>query len=276
MVSGNPKTREHYDHIGWKRDPDSHRLVDINDYGVKEDGPIRKTMWRRHCEKIQATFRSIGSPLNFLECGCGGNPEISLLREGDHYTGVDFSSTGLLEADQSLRSWGGTYHLQQADICRLPFAVGQFDAVYSAHVLYHIDNPEAQGRALVEISRVLRPGGIAILHLVNPYPFFFPIRLGMRLVAATPGLGRVAQRLRKKGAVPYLPMRIGWYKRRLRPYGTVDVVTGGIPSTWFNQRVSEHRYPSKLLWQAISTLSAVTPHLAANLGNYFLLFFRKS
>jgi len=276
MASGNPKTREHYDHIGWKRDPDTHRLVDINDYGVKEDGPIRKEIWRRRREKIQAMFRSIGSPLNLLECGCGGNPAIDLLREGDQYTGVDFSSTGLLEAEKSLRSWGGTYHLQEADICRLPFADGQFDAVYSAHVLYHIDNPEGQGRALDEISRVLRPGGIAILHLVNPYPLFFPIRFGMRLVAGVPGLARVAERLRKKGPVPYRPMRIGWYKRRLRPYGTVDVVSGGIPSTWFNQTISEYRYPIKFLWQAIGKLDAVTPRLAANLGNYFLLFFRKS
>ena len=98
----------------------------------------------------------------------------------------------------------------------------------------------------------------------------------MRLVAGAPGLGRVAERLRKKGPVPYRPMRIGWYKRRLRPYGTVDVVTGGIPSTWFNQRIPEYRYPSKVLWQAIDNLDAVTPRLAANLGNYFLLFFRKS
>ena len=159
MASGNPKTREHYDHTGWKRDPDTHQLVDIKDFGVKEDGPIRKEMWRRLLERIEATFRSIGSPLNLLECGCGGNPAIHLLHDGDQYTGVDFSSTGLVEADKSLRSWGGTYHLQEADICRLPFADGQFDAVYSAHVLYHIDNPEAQARALEEIARVLRLEG---------------------------------------------------------------------------------------------------------------------
>ena len=276
MASGNPKTREHYDHIGWKRDPDNGQLVDISAFGIREDGPIRKEMWGRFLERIETKLRSIGSPLNILECGCGGNPAIRLLRDGDRYTGVDFSSTGLVEAAKSLESWGGTYHLREADICQLPFADREFDAVYSTHVLYHIDTPEAQAKALVEIARVLRQGGVAVLHLANPYPLFFPIRLGMRLVAGAPGLGRVVERLRKKGPVPYRPMSIGWYKRRLRPYGTVEVVTGGMPSVWFNQRVSEYRYPSKALWQAIDTLDAITPHLAATFGNYFLLFFVKS
>ncbi len=49
-----------------------------------------------------------------------------------------------------------------------------------------------------------------------------------------------------------------------------------MPSTWFNRTVTEYRYPSKVLWQAIGTLDAATPRLAANFGNYFLLFFTKS
>jgi SAM-dependent methyltransferase len=276
MASGNPKTREHYDHAGWKRDPDSGQLVDINAFGVREDGPIRKEMWGRFLERIQTKLRSIGSPLNILECGCGGNPAIHLLRDGDQYTGVDFSSTGLVEAEKNLQSWGGTYHLQQADICRLPFENGQFDAVFSTHVLYHIDNPEGQAKALDEIARVLRPGGVAILHLANPYPLLFPIRLGIRLVAVVPGLRGAAERLRKKGPVPYRPMSIGWYKRRLRPYGTVEMITGGIPSTWFNRKLTEYRYPTKLLWKAINTLDTAAPGFAAACGNYFLVFFGRS
>jgi SAM-dependent methyltransferase len=275
MASGNAETREFYDQIGWRRDPDIAQLVDQKLFGVKEDGPIRREMYGRLLERIQAKLGSIGHPLNLLECGCGGNPEIKLLRDGDRYTGVDFSSTGLAEAEKSLQLWGGTYQLQEADICRLPFSDGQFDAVYSAHVLYHIDDPEAQAKALEQVSRVLRPGGVAVFHLANPYPLLFPARLGMRLVAGAPGLGHLVSRLRSKGPLPYRPMSIGWYKRRLRPYGTVEVVTGGIPSTWFNHRVTEYRYPSKMLWRTIDTLDASIPRLSANLGNYFLLFFRK-
>ena len=276
MASGNPKTREHYDRAGWKRDPDDGELVDIREYGVIEDGPIRKEIWGRHLERIHTKLRSISGPLKLLDCGCGGNPAIHLLRDGDRYTGVDFSSTGLVEAEKSLQSWGGAYDLQRVDICRLPFADGEFDAAWSAHVLYHIDNPEGQAKALDEIARVLRPGGIAILHLANPYPFFFPIRSGMRAVAGVPALRRIGERIRGKGPVPYRPMSIRWYAKRLRQYGTVEVLTGGIASTWFNRNVTEYRYPSKLLWKAINGLDAATPRLAAWCGNYILLCFTKS
>lgn len=276
MATGTPETREFYDRVGWKRGPGGGQLEDINLFGVKEDGPIRKEIWERHLERIQGALRRAGDSLNLLECGCGGNPMAPLLRDGDRYTGVDFSATGLVEADHSLLSWGGTYRLQEADICRLPFSNGEFDAVYSAHVLYHINNVAGQAAALEEIVRVLRPGGTAVLNLANPRPLLFPIRLGTRLVADTPVLNNLANRLRKKQpALPYLPLAIGWYRRRLHRHGTVEVITGGIPSTWFNHNVTETRYPTKILWQTIRALDAHAPRLSAWLGNYFLLCFCK-
>ena len=277
MATGTPETREYYERVGWKRTSDGAKLVDLDLFGLKENGPIREEMWARHLHRIHGVLRSAGDSLNLLECGCGGTPEVRILRDGDRYTGVDFSTTGLVEADQSLRAWGGTYRLQEADICRLPFSDSEFDAVYSSHVLYHIDNAAGQAAALEEMARVLRPGGVAVLHLENPRPLLFPIRLGMRLVADTPVLRSLANRLRKKGPIPlpYRPMKIGWYKRELRRHGTVEVVTGSIPSNWFNRNVTEYRYPSKILWQAILSLDARAPRLSAWLGNYFLLFFRK-
>jgi ubiquinone/menaquinone biosynthesis C-methylase UbiE len=188
---------------------------------------------------------------------------------------VDFSTTGLAEADKALRAWGGTYQLEKADICRLQFADAEFDAVYSSHVLYHIDSEASQAAALKEMARVLRPGGVAVLHLSNPRPLLFPIRTGMRLVADTPVLRSLVNGIRKKGPVPYRPMKISWYRRELLQHGTVEVVTGGIPSTWFNRNVTEYRYPSKVLWQAIRSLETHAPRMSATLGNYFLLFFRK-
>lgn len=276
MVEGSPQTREFYDSVGWKRSQNEAQLVDQNLFGSIEDGPIRREMYAHHLQRLQSVLWSAGDSLKFLECGCGGNPAIRLLREADHYTGVDFSTTGLGEADKALQAWGGSYRLQNADICHLPFSDGEFDAVYSMHVLYHIDDTASQAAALNEMARVLRPGGVAVLHLANPRPLLFPIRSGMRLVADTPGLRTVANRIRKTGPLPYRPMSIGWYSRELRQHGTVEVVTGGIPSSWFNRKVTEYRYPSKMLWQAIRSLETHAPRLSATLGNYFLLIFRKT
>jgi ubiquinone/menaquinone biosynthesis C-methylase UbiE len=276
MPSGNPETREYYDRVGWRRDQKSNRLEDLNLFGVKEDGPIRQELHTRHLQRIQSALRSAGETLNLLECGCGGNPAVQLLRDGDRYTGVDFSSTGLVEAEKTLGTWGGQFRLQQADVCQLPFSDGEFDAVYSAHVLYHIDDPVAQAAALEEMSRVLRPGGVAVLQLTNPRPLLFPVRFGMRLIADMPVLSTISNRLRKKGVLPYRPMTIGWYRKQLSRHGAVEVLTGGMPSIWFNQRVTEYRYPSKLLWQGIRRLETHAPRPSAYLGNYFLLIFRKS
>ncbi len=276
MATGTPETREYYDHEGWQLCPDGARLRELNRFGMKEDGPIRQKLYGQHLRRIEAAVRSAGNSLNLLECGCGGNPMIRLLRTGDRYTGVDFSTTGLGEADSRLRAWGGTCRLQEADICRLPFSDGEFDAIYSAHVLYHIDSAPGQAAALEEMSRVLRPGGVAVLALANPHPLLFPIRFGKNLAAETPMLRSVVVRFRQNNSLPYRPMNIGGYKRKLQRHGSVDIVTGGIPSVWFYRNVTEYRYPGKILWHAIRSLESRAPRLSASLGNYFLLIFRKT
>lgn len=54
------------------------------------------------------------------------------------------------------------------DACRLPFADNVFDAVACFEVLEHVQDPES---ALAEISRVLKPGGYAVLSM----PFLYPM-----------------------------------------------------------------------------------------------------
>ena len=50
----------------------------------------------------------------------------------------------------------------RADLTRLPFPDGGFDAVYCSHVLEHVPDDRA---AMRELCRVLRPGGWAILQV---------------------------------------------------------------------------------------------------------------
>lgn len=47
-----------------------------------------------------------------------------------------------------------------ADAVALPFADGSFDAAMAMHVLYHVSSP---ARAIEEMARVLRPGGVAVV-----------------------------------------------------------------------------------------------------------------
>ena len=48
----------------------------------------------------------------------------------------------------------------------LPYAYNSFDVVFSVHVIEHTQDPE---RYLIEVCRVLRPGGIVFLDVPNRY-----------------------------------------------------------------------------------------------------------
>lgn len=58
--------------------------------------------------------------------------------------------------------------VRRGDACRMPFVDDSFDMVYSRAVLHHLDDP---GAALMEMRRVLRPGGVAWvdLHLYSSW-----------------------------------------------------------------------------------------------------------
>jgi SAM-dependent methyltransferase len=197
-VRGTVATREFYDRRGWTRDGD--RLVDGKLFGVREDGPIRQEMHRLGNERIR---RALGGPgLRLIECGCGGEPATFLADLCAHITAVDFSTTGLVEAGRTLAQIGVPFRTVAADTCRLPFPDGSFDAAYSAHSIYHIDDPAAQEAAFDQVMRVVRPGGVAVFVLANPLPLFFPVRLVRRVLASTPGVGSMLDKLRRKPPLP--------------------------------------------------------------------------
>jgi len=59
----------------------------------------------------------------------------------------------------------GRASIETADMRKLPFAAGSFDAVVSAYAMDHL-NREGSDQALAEAARVLKPGGDFLLMLV--------------------------------------------------------------------------------------------------------------
>lgn len=96
-----------------------------------------------------------------LEAGCGtGYQSAQFVREyGWRTFPLDLDAEGLRYAQAA-----GAQRLTQADITHLPFAPAIFDAVVSLDVLVHFPRGTEQA-ALLELARVLRPGGLFVLRV---------------------------------------------------------------------------------------------------------------
>jgi len=105
-------------------------------------------------------------PLHILDAGCGTGGMLDFLGQWPdaEVTGVDFSPEALRFSKER-----GHPRLAGADLMLLPFRSGAFDVVTALDVIEHVPD---DGRALSEISRVLRPGGILVAS-VPAYQFLW-------------------------------------------------------------------------------------------------------
>jgi ubiquinone/menaquinone biosynthesis C-methylase UbiE len=94
-----------------------------------------------------------------LDCGCGGGITTAHLhRFRPRIQGVDFSQSFIERA----RTRGDFFSVM--DLTDLKFPAAHFDLVCSADVIEHIPQLE---KALSEMARVLKPGGIMVLQAPN-------------------------------------------------------------------------------------------------------------
>jgi len=117
-----------------------------------------------------------------LEIGCGlGVNAIILAQEGAKVTGLDLSSRRLEAVSEIItENEINGINLVCGSGEALPFPDESFDIVYTNAVMIHMDKQ----KAIREIRRVLRPGGVAILvepmkyhPLVNLYRFLMAPRM---------------------------------------------------------------------------------------------------
>jgi ubiquinone/menaquinone biosynthesis C-methylase UbiE len=131
-----------------------------------------------------------------LDAGCGYcYHTVRLARSGALITAVDFSEVAL-EAGRRVIAQAGIadrVETRQADLTALPFADNSFDSVVSWGVIMHV--PEME-KALAELARVLKPGGVLVLCENNLHSPDVAIR--ERLVRTTKKLiGRSVPELQK-------------------------------------------------------------------------------
>jgi len=102
-----------------------------------------------------------------LNVGCGHGADFVPFRNGFDLYGVDFSA-GMLEYARKYAAKSELdVNLALADASRLPFRDSSFDWAISVATYHHIRTPGARLSALVELRRVLRPGGEAFITAWN-------------------------------------------------------------------------------------------------------------
>jgi ubiquinone/menaquinone biosynthesis C-methylase UbiE/uncharacterized membrane protein YbhN (UPF0104 family) len=103
------------------------------------------------------------TPRRGLDLGCGRGEQCRRLgQQGHTVVGLD-ASIGLL---RHAHKHGAA--VVKGDALRLPFGDGSLDYVYTIGVLHHLSSRHDQLRACEEVRRVLKPGGLLLVHETNP------------------------------------------------------------------------------------------------------------
>jgi ubiquinone/menaquinone biosynthesis C-methylase UbiE len=112
-----------------------------------------------------------------LDCGAGGTvPPLALFHQhGVECWGIDVAEEPLAKAEQFCEEQGIDLHLRRGDMRCLPFDDESFDYVYEQYSMCHLSK-EDTARAVGEMFRVLRNGGLCMLGLISadtwPKSFF--------------------------------------------------------------------------------------------------------
>ena len=116
---------------------------------------------------LGASYMSDGQRVLDVGCGLGYAPVQYASRNKVAAHGIDYSERMIEGAkrllDETKPALRGTIAFQHASVLELPYDTGSFDVVTSSRCLMALLDWELQKKALAEIHRVLKPGGLYVM-----------------------------------------------------------------------------------------------------------------
>lgn len=105
---------------------------------------------------------------NILDCGAGGNcPPLALFLEYGYKTyGIEISHSQIEMAKTFSKEHNVELNISKGDIRELPFEDKSISYIYSYNTIFHMKKEDI-AKAIDEIKRVLRPGGICFINFLS-------------------------------------------------------------------------------------------------------------
>ena len=192
-------------------------------YDDREFGEFLEPLYERL--KANSIPTSVFDGARCLDAGCGGGRGSVLMAEcgAAEVVGVDLSERNVETCRaRTARRGLDNCRFVQGSLLEVPFEDASFDVVWCNGVLHHTEDPD---RALVELARLLRPGGRLWLYLYGSGGVYWFTIDWIRALLAGHDIRRCIYQLR----LISIPVRRiaewidDWFSPHLRRYTVDDV-----------------------------------------------------
>jgi ubiquinone/menaquinone biosynthesis C-methylase UbiE len=150
---------------------------DIADaYDVQIPEARRDALLERKTAMMRDVIERVGRGRRGLDVGCGQGWHLGTMRElGFEVFGIDASAG---QADMAAARLGLAGVVRHGSVLEIPAPDASYDFAYIINVLHHLDSIADQRRAFSELFRVLRPGGLLMVHEINTRNILFRFYMG--------------------------------------------------------------------------------------------------
>ena len=208
--------------------PIDSRVYDRNYFGSDLCEGWNRFQVDRGLSPIKARELELLAPrpgISVLDAGCGrGEVLLACSRKGAEIAGIDYSEAAIELTRETLDGIGRA-DVRLGDVTALPWDGESFDAALLGDVIEHLDHDQVP-TALTELRRVLRPGGVLVVHTAPNRRFLqigWPLaRFALRLAGRRDSVDRASRWIAQGTRYHVSEQSRAGLHRALRAAGFVD------------------------------------------------------